>query len=77
MTARDTETFTGAVWFAEGKDGNRFALKVINKESYEIKALEKLRSLPSPRNRIIPGRFFECQDTYVFVMPFLDDMSVH
>lgn len=36
-----------------------------------MQALRKVQSLPSPRNITVPGRLYECVDTYIFVMPDL------
>lgn len=46
-------------------------VKSILKVSYEMQALRKVQSLPSPRNITVPGRLYECADTYIFVMPDL------
>lgn len=29
-------------------------------------------SLPSPRNKVIPGYFIECSDCFIYVMPQLE-----
>lgn len=42
------------------------------KGSLEIRALQMMMSLPSPRNIIIPGRLFECEASYIYLMPQLE-----
>lgn len=61
----------GCVWITKDDSGNEYVAKSILKVSYEMQALQKVRSLPSPRNIIIPGRLYECEDTYMFLMPCL------
>lgn len=61
----------GCVWVIKDDGGNEYVAKSILKVSYEMQALQKVRSLPSPRNVTIPGRLYECEDTYIFLMPCL------
>lgn len=65
----------GCVWVVKDKDGEMYMAKSILKVSYEMLALQKLRSLPSPRNITIPGRIYECSNTYIFLMPFLSRLE--
>lgn len=61
----------GCVWITKDDNGDEYVAKSILKVSYEMQALQKVRSLPFSRNSTIPGRLYECEDTYIFLMPCL------
>ena len=69
------QEYRGYVWLAYDADENYYVAKAIEKGSLEIKALQTMLSLPSPRNRVIPGRLFECETSYVYLMPRLERMG--
>lgn len=57
------------VWLCENDNGGRFVVKSMAKDSLEVKALQHIWSLPSPRNIAVPGRLLECSDRCMQLMP--------
>lgn len=48
------------------------AVKLMQKNSREVIALQKMFALSSPRNRTLPGYFIECPNSYILVMPWVE-----
>lgn len=74
--AHCSQDYRGYVLLAHDTDENYYVAKSIKKGSREINALQKMLSLPSPRNRVVPGHLFECQDSYVYLMPRLERVGM-
>lgn len=47
------------MWRAVNEDGLGVVIKMLRKDSPEVSILRKMLSLPSPRNKIIPGYFVD------------------
>ena len=54
-----------------------YIVKSLKKDSFEVRALQKMHALPSPRNITVPGRLLECTGTYVHLMPLLFDALMY
>lgn len=64
------------VWRARDELDQRYYVKSVETETFEIKALRKMLSLRSPRNPTIPMEIAECSGSCVLVMPALVESSV-
>lgn len=72
ITPDTTADLFGYVWRAVHEDGLGVVIKMLRKDSPEVSILRKMLSLPSPRNKVIPGYFIECSDCFIYVMPQLE-----
>lgn len=48
-----------------------WVVKSVTKDSLEIKAVQKLSAIASPKNHTTPTELLECSDSWIIVMPGL------
>lgn len=74
--AEPRQDYFWRVWRARDELDQRYYVKSVEKETFEIKALRKMLSLRSPRNPTVPMEIAECSGSCVLVMPALVESSV-